>query len=273
MKTFAARRWLAGLLTASAAAAVTIACISLYPSLRDAAYFSGWTLLGICVFLAAYNVRKKFPYPPFLSSVVWLQLHVWVGAISLLVFVLHVDVAWPRGPFEITLGALFLLVVGTGFLGMFLTRTLPPRMASRGEEMIFERIPVFRRQLLTQASDLVVQIVEETDATMLMDFYARRLDAFFAGPRNLFLHICQATGPRERLLDELHTLDRSFNERERAGADTLRGLIYTKDGLDYQVAMQGLLKGWLFVHVPLTYVMLVLLVVHVVITHTFVGES
>ncbi len=42
-----------------------------------------------------------------------------------------------------------------------------------------------------------------------------------------------------------------------------------KDALDYHHAMQGVLKGWLFVHIPLTYVTLIFIVVHVVIVHTF----
>ena len=50
-------------------------------------------------------------------------------------------------------------------------------------------------------------------------------------------------------------------------------LIQAKDSLDYHRAMQGLLKGWLFVHIPLTYAMLVFIFVHVVLVHAFRGGA
>ncbi len=38
--------------------------------------------------------------------------------------------------------------------------------------------------------------------------------------------------------------------------------IRAKDDLDFQQARQGVLKGWLFVHIPLTYSMLLAGMVH-----------
>ena len=39
---------------------------------RDAALVSGWSLLAMIVFLAAYNVFKKLPYFPLGTSAAWL---------------------------------------------------------------------------------------------------------------------------------------------------------------------------------------------------------
>ena len=45
----------------------------------------------------------------------------------------------------------------------------------------------------------------------------------------------------------------------------------TKDQLDFHQAMQGLLKGWLFVHIPLTYALLLFALVHLVLVYAFSG--
>ncbi len=48
-------------------------------------------------------------------------------------------------------------------------------------------------------------------------------------------------------------------------------LAQAKDDLDYQSALQGALKFWLFVHVPLTYGLLIFAVFHILVVYTFSG--
>ena len=273
MSPFAARRWAAAILTLGGAALFAIVMGRRYASLAEAAYFSGWTLLAITLVLAAYSVRKKLPYPPLLSSSAWLQMHVYIGVLSAPVFLAHIWPLPPTGPLEITLAILFTALFLSGVLGLILSRIVPPRLSVRGEEVLFERIPVHRRRLRERAEELVVAAVREADATTLTDFYARHLAGSFGGPRHFWRHVCQAGGPRQRLIDELRSLDRYLDERERPLALELAEIIDAKDALDYHHAMQGVLKGWLFVHVPLTYVTLVFVAVHVVVVHTFAGAA
>ena len=42
----------------------------------------------------------------------------------------------------------------------------------------------------------------------------------------------------------------------------LAEFVRAKDNLDFQRAVQGMLKGWLFVHIPLTYALLLFAAVH-----------
>jgi hypothetical protein len=44
-----------------------------------------------------------------------------------------------------------------------------------------------------------------------------------------------------------------------------------KDGLDYHHALQLTLKLWLFVHIPLTYSLLIFSLVHLVLVYAFAG--
>jgi peptidoglycan biosynthesis protein MviN/MurJ (putative lipid II flippase) len=53
----------------------------------------------------------------------------------------------------------------------------------------------------------------------------------------------------------------------------LAALVREKDTLDLHRAMQLLLKGWLFVHIPLTYGMLVFASLHVVVVYAFSGGA
>ena len=47
--------------------------------------------------------------------------------------------------------------------------------------------------------------------------------------------------------------------------------VCAKDDLDYQYAMQATLKYWLFLHVPLTYSLLVFILSHMVLVFAFSG--
>jgi hypothetical protein len=232
---------------------------------------SGWPLFALTLFLAIYNVRRKLTYPPLGSSASWLRFHLHVGTLAALLFLIHIGFQPPRGQFESALGAVFVFVAGSGFLGIFLSRQVPPRLAVVGPEVLFERIAMFRRQLRQEAESLAVRSVEQTNTRTLANFYALRLAPFFAAPRHFWHHVAQSQKPAHRLLEELRALDRYLDEDEKKLARELGDLVETNDGLDYHYAMQGLLKGWLFVHVPLTYVLLLLVLAHVVIVGAFRG--
>ena len=46
-------------------------------------------------------------------------------------------------------------------------------------------------------------------------------------------------------------------------------LIRGKDDLDHQDALQGTLKYWLFIHIPLTYSLLILSLVHALLASAY----
>jgi hypothetical protein len=271
--TFAARRRRSIFLTLIAALLTTALVSSYSLSLHDTAYWSGWFLFAAMLFLTSYNARKKLTYPPLGRSATWLQLHVYLGLFTVLLFGLHVSLRWPNGAFETTLAGLFLGVSGSGVLGILLTRSIPGRLTVRGQEVIFERIPVFRRQLRDKAEELVVHCVEESDATTLADFYTEHLATFFDRSRQLWQHLEPSQRQRRRLIHDLHALDRYFSDRERTAAAELTELIETKDALDYHQALQSLLKGWLFVHIPLTYALLICSGVHLILVHAFKAST
>jgi len=270
---FTRRRLRLGLITLGAAAILVRLFRGRFLSLQADAFISGWVLLVLVVFLAAYNARKKLSFIPLGRSAIWLQIHIYVGLLSIVVFAAHSHGRLPRGPFEIMLATLYLSTALSGVIGLVFTRIFPPRLTARGEQVLFERIPVFRRKLRELAELTVQKSVAEADTGTLADFYTANAAWFFAGPRNVLLHIGNSIRPRKKLLAELADLDRYFNDREREIAAELSELIKAKDDLDHQYALQATLKGWLFVHLPLTYSLLLALALHLYLVHAFSGGA
>ena len=219
-------------------------------------------------------------YPPTLlatllvlpiKSSTWLQLHIYGGFFAAFVFALHVGLRLPTGGLESALWVLFVLVVGSGVFGLYLTRRFPALISNRGEEIIFERIPAFVTQRRRQAEELVLSTARETSGTALPDFYASRLHDFFAGPRNLWAHLRESRRPLQTLQAELKALESFCSPEELEALETLGGYVRSKDELDYDYAHQAALKYWLFAHLPLSYALLLLAGVHVLVVHAFGG--
>jgi len=240
-------------------------------TLLNYAYFTGWVLFAAMVFLAAYNARKKLPFLPLGNSETWLQTHVYVGFFAVVLFLIHLNFRLPRSWFELTLAFLYFLVTASGIAGLFLSRLFPRRLSSRGGEVIYEKIPALRHGLRQQAEALA----SGTDArsAALADFYARKLAVFFMDSRNFWRHLFESRRPLNAVLVELEDLRRYLNERERPALENLAQLVRQKDGLDYHHALQTTLKLWLFVHVPLTYSLMLFTLLHIVLVFAFSGGA
>ncbi len=271
MLTFSKRRRSAFILTLLAAALIVVYLWAYQQRLTSNAFVSGWFLFGIMLILTAYNLRKKMPFLPLLKSSTWLQIHLYLGLLTIVIFLMHVGFRVPNGNLETIIALLYVIVAGTGILGIFLTRTFPKRLTVRGEEVLFERMPIYRRNLNERAEKLVLDAVAETQTTTLADYYKLRLAGFFGGFRNYWHHLFESKRPRHVFVTEFNDLDRYLNDRERQIVGELSELVYIKDDLDYQHALQLTLKGWLYVHIAATYSLLLFVLTHIVVVHAFHG--
>jgi hypothetical protein len=236
-------------------------------------FLTGWCLFALVVYLTAYNARKKLAFLPLVSSRAWLRVHSWVGMLAALVFLLHLRMRFPAGPFEAALAALFVGVTLSGIAGWWLSKALPERLTSAGGEVPYERIPVIRRALRERAEALVLAGIPAAGASTLADFYAARLSDFFKGPANFGPHLVGSSRTVNSLLADLGQVQRYLSEGEKRTAGELAALLREKDMLDMHWSMQLVLKGWLFVHIPLTYGMLLFIAVHVVLVYAYSGGA
>ncbi|MFQ5785578.1 MAG: hypothetical protein ACE5H8_12250 [Alphaproteobacteria bacterium] len=238
-------------------------------ALRDAAFLSGWLLIVGMALLTIYNIRKKFPFLPLISVSAWLQAHIYVGWLVIVLFLLHTSFRLPNGPLEIALWVLFVLVAVSGLAGLALSRTVPNRLNRHGERIIFERIPRFRARLAGEVEELAMRSVTETSLNTISQYYATRLQPYFRGPRNFFAHVVGSNAALIRLRREIGSLEHYLDKQGKEILQEIAWRVAAKDNLDHQYALQWLLKGWLFVHIPLTYGLIVVAVVHAVLAYAF----
>lgn len=242
-------------------------------SLRHTSFISGWTLFLIMLALTVFNARKKLPFIPFASSSTWLQFHIYAGLFTGVLFLFHVKFRLPNGNLEVVLALLYLSVFASGVVGLLISRLIPRRLAARGEEVIFERILVFQKDLREEIEQLVSQALSESKSVPIADFYAGHLLPFFGGPRNFWRHLARSTHPCQALLRDLQALHRFMSTEEQEVSDKIATLITAKDDLDYHYAHQMVLKYWLFIHIPLTYSLLIFSFVHGVMVYAFMGKT
>lgn len=238
-------------------------------TLGETDFVTGYILLGAIVFLALYNIRKKLPMVPLGRASNWLTLHVVVGLASLGLYWLHTGTLWPLGFVDRVVAALFFLVSVSGLVGYALQLVIPGRLARRGSEIIYERIPAEIARLREDAERAVLAAVEASGHDTLGRYYVETLAWYFARPRFFLSHVYSGGRARFWLRRRLETVAQHLGPEERPHLDRLAALGWAKTAVDTQYALQTLLKGWTMVHVPLAAAMLVFAAWHVILVHVY----
>ncbi len=263
VRTFASRRLTWSLATAVVAIALVLAWEIGRIGLRPTAVYSGALLLALVLALTFFNARKKLPFLPLLTAHTWLQAHIYLGWLTVIVFFLHTGFRVPTGRLEVALALCFYGVTASGVFGLWISRRLPSRMVRSGESLVFERIPALRHRLHKEVKELIRKAERETQSTTLGDFYVRELSRYFWRIPKLLDPLLGDDVVHHAVSRELSVLRRYLDKQEIGFADQLAGLVETKRNLDFQFASQRLLKLWLFVHIPLSYGLLVFAAAHV----------
>jgi len=239
-------------------------------SLGGASFPSGYGLLTLILLLAAFRWRKHCPQLSWLgSSSTWLQWHIYAGWVAFVLFWIHVNFRWPMGILEQCLATVFLWITASGCYGLYLSRTYPKKLTAIGREVIFEQIPVERRRLVLQAEALALDARQQSE--ILVEFIAQRLLPFLTSRRSVAYFVFPSGKTKRALLAESESLKRYLATDHQTRITPLQRLIQEKDDLDFHGALQGRLKGWLFLHVCLTGVLLGLATVHTILAHVFRG--
>lgn len=240
-------------------------------TLHDFQFFNGWTLFASIMVMMLLSWRKKVVILPFGRVRFWLLVHYYVGFLTAAVFVVHTKYELPGSLLHWLLWSLFVLVSLSGLAGATMSKILPPRLEAQGERVLFDRIPLFRAQLANQAEAIARDSMQDGKTRSIARLYVDTLSDFFAGPRNILLHLAASKVPQARLFGQLAAIERYLDEAGRARLQEMRDLVEAKSNLDFHYVNGGLLRLWLFVHVPATYALLVAIAVHVVLEYAFVA--
>ncbi len=245
--------------------------------LRDPRYLDGWVLAGGMSLQLYFHIAKKTASLSPKSATRWRKIHIFFGYLLIAAFILHSDFSLPDTGFEWALWAGFVLVVLSGIFGTYLSWSLQAKR--RIDEGIgYDRIPTRRAELARDAHATVAETGPAPAAIALpappydawiMDLYTTRLRDFFQGQRNFTAHLIGSQRPLKRLTDEIDDLSRYVDQPSREKLAAIKGLVVEKDQLDFAHVYLGLTKGWLFVHVPVTYALIVLTVLHVLVVYAF----
>src|SRR5437763_8620024 len=110
--------------------------------------------LGIFVFAALLNVRKKIPLWRIGTVQRWLRAHIWLTFLTIPLILLHSGFRL-GGPMTTLLMALFAIVMVSGIYGLVLQHLMPRLMKERlPAETVFEQIRHIRAQLAVAAEKM-----------------------------------------------------------------------------------------------------------------------
>jgi hypothetical protein len=189
----------------------------------------------------------------------WLQLHVYAGGLALVAAFVHTGFRAPSGPLGWWLLGLSLWTVATGLLGVWLQKWIPASLAEGLRvEAIYERIPSLVEQLRDEADQLV-----QGASDVLERFYRSEVRVPLSAVQHSWAFLLDVRGGRERALEPFRRVAQFVDAGERQRVLDLMNIYTEKMELDAHYSLQGILRGWLVLHVPAAGLLLGLLVVHV----------
>lgn len=238
-------------------------------ALRDVQYFNGWALAALIAAMLSLTVRKKVVILPFGPTRYWLQLHYYLGLVTIAVFLMHTDFRLPDAPVEWLLWIFFGLVALSGLFGGLASKLVPGRLEGHGDRILFESIPLQRARLASSAEALAMDSLQGGVSRSLAELYVKRLHHYFSAPRNIWAHLRLSELPLTRILGELESIQRYLDDTGKNRLEEMESLVRAKNNLDFQYANGGVLKFWIFLHVPQTYAMIIFIIAHVVIAYGF----
>jgi hypothetical protein len=245
--------------------------------LRDPRYLDGWLLAAGMAIQLYFHIAVKTSRLTPKSATSWRRIHIYVGYVLLALFVSHSDFSLPDTGLEWALWIGFMLIAVSGIFGTYLSWSVKVKRKI-DERMVYERIPTRRAEIAREVH--AIATTADTDASAIAlpalpynewirDLYTNQLHSFFKGPQNYGSHFIGSQRAVKRLTDEIETLERYVDKQGKDKLMAIKTLVLEKDRLDFARVYLGLMKTWLFIHVPVTYGIIILTVLHVLVVYAF----
>jgi hypothetical protein len=252
------------------------------------------------LFAGLLGARKKVPVWRVGRAQSWMRGHLWLGFLSFPLILLHGGFHF-GGPLTRTLMWLFFFVWVSGILGAALQHFLPRfQTAQLPMETIYEQIDRVRGQLAEEAGQLVEETCSALEGEVSHASERQRAMSASAGTQG-GLTVASGLQANQQVSTQLRQFldDEMRPYLERAGAralslgngaqtqtmfqqfrvllppelhsnlDDLENICEEKRQLDKQSRLHKILHGWLLLHIPLSYALLLLGAVHAVVALKF----
>jgi len=299
------RKWFIG----SAAALTVAAAVYVPYALRSPQGPRGGSAIGLTfgttgflcmLFAGLLGLRKKFPIWRIGRAQTWMRGHLWLGLLSFPLILFHGGFHF-GGSLTRLLMWLFGFVWISGILGAALQHFMPRfQTAQLPMETIYEQIDRVRGQLAEEAGQLVEETCSALEGEVSRASERQRAMSASAGTQG-GLTVASGLQTNQQVSVQLRGfLDEEMRPYlERAGAhtarlgqsgqaqkmfqqfrvllppdlhsnlDDLENICEEKRQLDKQSRLHRTLHGWLLVHIPLSYGLLLLGAVHAVVALRF----
>lgn len=243
------------------------------------------------IFAGLLSARKKWRVARMGRAKTWMRGHLWLGLLSFPLILYHSSFGL-GGSLTTTLMFLFVFVWVSGIAGAALQHYIPTVMTREVPmETIYDQIDSVLGQLCREADEIMMQLIPAMEAVPVPDVVGERtinrtvaltqavresstkdlqpIRALYSDKlQSYLLH----SGDFKHELANPHTSVKLFETVRRMSptaidpyVEDLENICDEKRQLDRQVRLHKILHGWLLVHIPLSWALLVLGGIHAVI--------
>ena len=247
--------------------------------------FYGALALAIFLFASALGVRKKKRLWRIGNVQVWLRAHIWLTVFTIPLVAFHCGMH-AGGPQTTTLLVLYAIVMGSGFFGIALQNFMPRMMKEMlAREVVYEQIPHIRQLIADSATAMRAALMESIPPPAARTASAEAVPAAVATDTSVsvliefmdeeclpYLEAARLRATRMRLGDKkagddlFRVLRLNVSGNFRGKLDELQGWCDDRRLMDLQTKLHHWLHGWLLLHVPVSFALLVFTFWHAYIT-------
>lgn len=193
------------------------------------------------------------------KSHTWVQFHLYAGTLFLLLMFMHSGFRLPTGALTWALWIFSIWITVSGLIGALLQKWIPKLLTSGlSIEVHYDRIP----ELISEIRERVESMLKNCD-DMIRDFYYKNLAVAFAGPAPRLIYYIDITGGIRAQTKQFDYLRRFLPATEKEKLDELEDMYRTKLEMDAHYTLQKALRWWLYLHVPVSLILLVLVGIHI----------
>lgn len=189
----------------------------------------------------------------------WVQFHVYAGTLSLLLVLMHSGFRLPTGTLTWWLFILSIWVAVSGLFGVFLQKWIPRLLTSGlSIEVIYERIPELIQEIRERSEELLKLCTDP-----VKEFYRKNIAASLTGPQLKLVYYFDITGGVQSQIKQFDYLSKVLSADEKSRLEQLESYYKTKLELDAHYTLQKALRWWLYLHVPASLALLLLIGLHI----------
>jgi hypothetical protein len=249
------------------------------------------------LFAGLLGARKKVPTWRVCRATTWMRGHFWLGLLSFPYILFHSGFKLGAAPLTRALMVLFIVVVASGIFGAILQAYIPRIMTARVPmETVYEQIDRVCSQLVDEAEAVTKELCSALEGNLQFANQGQLAAAASAGTMGglTFASAIETDKRFAATLQEFFNLQvkpyllrdggggNALADRERTSAafqqfrvlspqdlwprlNDLENICQEKRELDQQRRLHRILHGWLLIHIPASYALLLLGTVHAVV--------